>query len=122
LLGYKRDNSGKITDCTIMKVDIPEPTDTEKLRNDGASLPLWFRRYVRAAYGVEMLKKIDKAGHLHDALMDRHPERLFYNRLLFYTQLYILGVSVSLIRQISVGLCVYDACPSWLKRMLKKTT
>ena len=82
---------------------------------DGATLPLFFRRWIRKNYALTVLFRIDQAGVFHDMLVWQFRDRVALNRRLFIKELHKLDVPVELIWMINLGLWIFDISPAWLQ-------
>lgn len=90
--------------------------------SDGASLPLWFRGWIKDHYPANTLYLIDRAGRFHDWLEYRYPNTRDHNRKRFIKLLHRYGVEKKLVLLINFGLWTYDISPNWLRKKLKCTT
>lgn len=89
---------------------------------DGATLPLFFRRWIVRNYSDEVISLIDRGGHFHDELAVKYPNTATHNRKRFIKLLRRYKIPNELVLLINFGLFVYDASPNFLKKILKKST
>jgi len=92
------------------------------MKTDGASLPLFFRRWIVRNYGNDLMNLIDRGGHFHDELTFKYPNTATHNRKRFIRLLRRYKIPNELVLLINFGLFVYDASPNFLKKILKKST
>ena len=89
---------------------------------DGASLPLFFRRFVTNRYPKTTIVKIDRAGVFHDLLTHKYPKTPNYNRKRFVKLLKKYKIDIELIYAINLALWLFDISPDWLQKKMKQTT
>ena len=87
-----------------------------------ASLPSFYRRYIKWRSPTWVIQRIDKNGRIHDWLTYIHPKKIDKNRSDFIGLLHKDSIPSELIIQIHFGVWVYDKSPHYIKRILKKTT
>lgn len=92
------------------------------MNTDGASLPIIFRNWIIISYGHEIMSLIDRAGHFHDELTIKYPNTTTHNRKRFIKLLRRYKIPKKLVIIINLGLFIYDISPSFLKKLMKKTT
>ncbi len=88
---------------------------------DGATLPLFFRRWIARNYPGWVLERIDRAGRFHDWLVYRYPNSLTHDRRRFVKLLRRFNIPRELVFLIHLGLWVYDHCPPRIKKKLQQT-
>lgn len=89
---------------------------------DGATLPLFFRRYIVRNYPPVVIELIDRGGEFHDALTYKYPRTATHNRRRFVKLLTRYSVPAELIKMINAGLWIYDHCPKWIQQKLQNTS
>jgi len=103
-----------------MKIDIPEPTEEERKKYDGATLV--FKDLMVKIWGQDQIDLVIECGFIHDDLTVDFPNRFLQNRLLFYIKMARNGVKPSLIRVISIFLFSYDILPTQIKWLIDVIT
>ncbi len=93
----------------------------KQFATDGATLPLFFRRWIARHYPEKTLDLIDRGGRYHDWLAFKYPDTETHNRKRFIKLLRRYGVESEVVEMINFGLWVYDHCPKWLQKKLKQT-